>query len=106
MSIEEIHDLVDSTLHLTFDYMSLMVIASIIVVTGLAVNSSVVVVAGMLISPLMGPLLGMVTTFASVKLTRRPSGLSHEIGSWYEKAPSTNLLESCWPLRLEPFLDF
>jgi uncharacterized membrane protein len=61
MSIEEIHDLVDSTLHLTFDYMSLMVIASIIVVTGLAVNSSVVVVAGMLISPLMGPLLGMVS---------------------------------------------
>eukprot|EP01127_Copromyxa_protea_P013891 TRINITY_DN3784_c0_g1_i3.p1 TRINITY_DN3784_c0_g1~~TRINITY_DN3784_c0_g1_i3.p1 ORF type:complete len:320 (-),score=31.13 TRINITY_DN3784_c0_g1_i3:12-971(-) len=64
MSTEEIHELVDSSLHLTFDYMSLMIIASIIVVTGLVTNSSVVVVAGMLISPLMGPLLGM--TFGTI----------------------------------------
>lgn len=74
MSTEEIYELVDSTLHLTFDYMALIVIASIIVglfitsvfpltnqVSGLVSNSSVVVVAGMLISPLMGPILGMVS---------------------------------------------
>lgn len=79
MSTEEIHEIVDNNLHLTFDYMSLTIIATIIVgmkagevliltnlATGLVANSSVIVVAGMLISPLMGPILGMVQSIPAI----------------------------------------
>ncbi|KAK6188259.1 hypothetical protein SNE40_004476 [Patella caerulea] len=44
----------------TFDYMILVLLASLIAATGLVENSSVVIVASMLISPLMGPILAIV----------------------------------------------
>lgn len=49
---------------MTFDYLSLLLIASVIAGVGLAVNSTVSIVASMLVSPIMGPVLAL--TFGSV----------------------------------------
>ena len=43
----------------TFDYILLLLAAGFMAAVGLACNSSVVVVASMLVSPLMGPILGI-----------------------------------------------
>lgn len=63
----------------TFDYLLLLVLASLIACLGLAENSSVVLVASMLISPLMGPILA--ATFGQVirKHDMRDLGLKSEI---------------------------
>ncbi len=58
-TIEEIYEIVDSGMHLTFDYMALTVVAAMISGVGLLTNSSVTVVASMLVSPLMGPIVGI-----------------------------------------------
>jgi uncharacterized membrane protein len=42
---------------LSFDYVSLLAIASILAGVGLVINSVVVIVASMLVSPLMGPVM-------------------------------------------------
>lgn len=63
MSIDEMYETVDQALHLTFDYLMFITVGSIISGIGLASGSSVLVVAAMVISPLMGPILGM--TFGS-----------------------------------------
>eukprot|EP00486_Rosalina_sp_Unknown_P015472 CAMPEP_0201595676 /NCGR_PEP_ID=MMETSP0190_2-20130828/192602_1 /ASSEMBLY_ACC=CAM_ASM_000263 /TAXON_ID=37353 /ORGANISM="Rosalina sp." /LENGTH=488 /DNA_ID=CAMNT_0048055747 /DNA_START=1419 /DNA_END=2885 /DNA_ORIENTATION=- len=44
---------------LTFDYVTMLLVASFIAVAGLATNSSVIVVASMLVSPIMGPVLAL-----------------------------------------------
>ena len=54
MSYDEMFDLVDQQIHLTFDYLSLIVTGSVICAAGLLSNSPVAVVASMLVSPLMG----------------------------------------------------
>jgi uncharacterized membrane protein len=59
MAVEEIFDIVDSQLHLTFDYIAFTVLASIIAGVGLATGSAVTVVAAMILDPFMGPILGM-----------------------------------------------
>src|SRR4051812_16501901 len=59
MSTEEIYELVDSNLHLTFDFLSILTVAAVIAAVGLITDSAVLVVA-MVISPLMGPILGIV----------------------------------------------
>lgn len=48
----------------TFDYLSLLCIASTIAGIGLATNNTVAIVASMLVSPIMGPVLAL--TFGSV----------------------------------------
>ncbi|KAL8577106.1 hypothetical protein ACOMHN_049795 [Nucella lapillus] len=55
---------VESNAEFTFDYVMLIILASVIAVMGLVENSSVVLVASMLISPLMGPILA--GTFGTV----------------------------------------
>lgn len=58
-TMEEIYQCVDSGVHLTFDYLCFIVVASCICAGGLITDSSVLVVASMLVSPLMGPILGL-----------------------------------------------
>ena len=48
----------------TFDYLCLVIVASIIAAFGLTINSPVIVVASMLVSPIMGPILAM--TFGTI----------------------------------------
>ena len=64
LAYEEIYDKIDGQLHLTFDYLALITVAGLISAVGLVTDSSVSVVASMLVSPLMGPILGM--TFGTV----------------------------------------
>lgn len=61
---DEIEESIDGQLHLTFDYLALIVVGAMIAGVGLLTDSSVSVVASMLVSPLMGPILGM--TFGHV----------------------------------------
>lgn len=67
MSLSMFDFKVSSTL--TFDYLSLLIIASTIAGVGLAVNSTVSIVASMLVSPIMGPVLAL--TFGSVINNRK-----------------------------------
>ncbi|XP_041360345.1 uncharacterized protein LOC121376516 [Gigantopelta aegis] len=55
--VNQVIESVESNAQFTFDYLMLIILASIIAGMGLAENSSVVLVASMLISPLMGPIL-------------------------------------------------
>eukprot|EP01129_Flabellula_baltica_P016370 TRINITY_DN8687_c0_g1_i1.p1 TRINITY_DN8687_c0_g1~~TRINITY_DN8687_c0_g1_i1.p1 ORF type:complete len:360 (-),score=66.97 TRINITY_DN8687_c0_g1_i1:28-1086(-) len=64
VSTEEIFEIVDGQLHLTFDYLIMIIVASLIAGVGLATESAVLVVAAMVISPLMGPILGL--TFGTI----------------------------------------
>jgi len=64
MSVEEIYQAIDSQIHLTFDYLALLIVAGLIAGVGLVANSPAVVVASMLVSPLMFPILGI--TFGTV----------------------------------------
>ena len=59
-----IHVFIQQAATLTFDYLALLIIASVIAGIGLAVNSTVSIVASMLVSPIMGPVLAL--TFGSV----------------------------------------
>merc|ERR1719242_2563844 len=59
LAYDEIFDTIDGQLHLTFDYLALIVAGGVISACGLFTNSAVAVVASMLVSPLMGPIVGM-----------------------------------------------
>jgi uncharacterized hydrophobic protein (TIGR00271 family) len=48
----------------SFDFLCLVIVASLLAAIGLATNSAVIVVASMLVSPIMGPILAV--TFGSV----------------------------------------
>jgi len=69
LSYEEIYEIVDSQLHLTFDYLALSSVGAMIAGVGLLADSSVAVVASMLVSPLMGPIVGM--TFSCIIWDRK-----------------------------------
>ena len=58
IALDHVITLVNQSAELNFDYLFLCLIASLISLLGLAVNSVVVIVASMLISPLMGPIIG------------------------------------------------
>lgn len=64
LAIDEIRALVDNQYHLTFDYLAFIAAAAVIAAVGLLQNSATSVVASMLVSPLMGPIVGM--TFGTV----------------------------------------
>lgn len=66
MTVEEIYEIIDGQSHLTFDYLAMICVAALIAAVGLITDSSVTVVASMLVSPLMGPILG-VTFGASIE---------------------------------------
>merc|ERR1719361_1486765 len=64
LAYDEVYDTIDGQLHLTFDYLALIAVGAIIAAIGLLTNSAVAVVASMLVSPLMGPIVGM--TFGAI----------------------------------------
>lgn len=84
MSTEEIFELVDSMRPLTFNFLSLVIIASIIAGIGLLTDSAVSgktlsfplflninpVVASMVVSPLMGPIVAMVIKHLELRCSR------------------------------------
>ena len=57
--VEEVIENVHSAASFTFDYLLLVLVASMIAGVGLAVDSTVSVVASMLVSPIMGPILAI-----------------------------------------------
>ena len=57
MTVEEIRDAIDGQSRLTFDFLAMTVVASLMSATGLVGDSATTVVSSMLISPLMGPIL-------------------------------------------------
>ena len=57
--VQEMINLINDGATCTFDYIVLLPAAGFMAAVGLACNSSVVVVASMLVSPLMGPILGI-----------------------------------------------
>ena len=63
----------------TFDYLLLVVLASIIAFLGLLENSSVILVASMLVSPIMGPILAGVFGFVIGDYKLRNRGIQHEV---------------------------
>jgi len=58
LTVAQVINNVRSGSQLTFDYIMLVLMASVIAGVGLVENSSVLLVASMLVSPLMGPILG------------------------------------------------
>ncbi|XP_071964188.1 uncharacterized protein [Antedon mediterranea] len=56
--VAQVVEEVKSSSNLTFDFVLLIILASLISAIGLSENSSVILVASMLISPLMGPIMG------------------------------------------------
>jgi uncharacterized hydrophobic protein (TIGR00271 family) len=63
LRIEQVREQIVEQAELSFDFISLLSIASIIAGVGLVTNNTVAIVASMLISPIMGPVLGL--TFGS-----------------------------------------
>mmetsp|Transcript_23233 Transcript_23233/g.54787 ORF Transcript_23233/g.54787 Transcript_23233/m.54787 type:complete len:347 (+) Transcript_23233:271-1311(+) len=57
--IRAIHHKISEGARMNFNYCSLLVIASVVAGLGLAVDSSATVVSSMLLSPIMGPVIGM-----------------------------------------------
>lgn len=57
VTVEAIYAGISQNNNLSFDFLTLLIVASIISAAGLATNNPVVVVASMLVSPLMGPIL-------------------------------------------------
>jgi len=64
LSIDEVRALVETQYHLTFDYLAFVAAGGLIAAVGLLQDSSTSVVASMLVSPLMGPIVGM--TFGTI----------------------------------------
>ena len=63
LRIEQVKEQIYEQAQLSFDFLSLLVIASILAGIGLISDSTVVIVASMLVSPIMGPVMGI--TFGS-----------------------------------------
>jgi uncharacterized hydrophobic protein (TIGR00271 family) len=64
MNVAKIVDAVKADANLTFDFISLLIVASILACFGLVEDSTLFLAASMLISPLMGPILA--ATFGAV----------------------------------------
>jgi len=62
--VEQVVESIHESAEMDFDYMTLLIIASVIAGIGLATNNSVAIVASMLVSPIMGPV--MACTFGTI----------------------------------------
>ena len=73
ISVDKLVTSIGAAADFSFDYMMLVVVASLLAGVGLATNNTVVIVASMLVSPLMGcvPLL-CAWRFHVVRATRPP----------------------------------
>jgi hypothetical protein len=61
LRVEQVKEQIHEQAQLDLDFLALLTIASILAGIGLIVNSTVVIVASMLVSPIMGPVMGMVS---------------------------------------------
>lgn len=79
MNVAKIVDAVRADANLSFDFISLLIVASILACFGLVENSTLFLAASMLISPLMGPILA--ATFGAVIKDHKLKcwGLTNEI---------------------------
>ncbi|XP_074642914.1 uncharacterized protein LOC141900082 [Tubulanus polymorphus] len=79
LTVAQVVEGVRANAKLTFDFLMLIILASLIAAMGLVENNSVVLVASMLISPLMGPILA--GTFGTVvhNASLRNLGLKNEV---------------------------
>ena len=59
LRIEQVREQIAEQAALSFDYISLLCIASILAAIGLITDNTVIIVASMLVSPIMGPVLGL-----------------------------------------------
>ncbi|EEC45398.1 predicted protein [Phaeodactylum tricornutum CCAP 1055/1] len=57
--VRMMHDRISEGSEFTFNYNTLLLVASILAAIGLAANSSATIIASMLVSPIMGPVVGM-----------------------------------------------
>eukprot|EP01037_Dinobryon_pediforme_P046891 gene46891-60529_t len=79
MTIDEIGSFIDDGNHLTFNYMILLLCASLIAGTGLIGDSATTVIASMLVSPLMGPILSITFGLAVEEWSVIRRGLRNEV---------------------------
>lgn len=63
LRVEQVKEQIEEQAELSLDYLALLTIASILAGIGLVTDNAVVIVASMLVSPIMGPVMGM--TFGS-----------------------------------------
>jgi len=63
LRIEQVREQIVDQASFSFDFLALVIMASILAGVGLITNNTVVIVASMLVSPIMGPVLGL--TFGS-----------------------------------------
>ncbi|GBG29488.1 Hypothetical Protein FCC1311_057092 [Hondaea fermentalgiana] len=59
VAVDSVVELVNASSEFSFDYVVLVVVASALACIGLVTNNVVIIVASMLVSPLMGPILGV-----------------------------------------------
>jgi len=72
IAVDSAVELVKASAEFSFDYVMLVLVASMLSCIGLATNNVVVIVASMLVSPLMGPILGVTFgyTLGETELTK------------------------------------
>ena len=81
--VEEVIENVRSAAMFTFDYLMLVLVASMIAGVGLAVNSTVSIVASMLVSPIMGPILAITFGMTTKKYDLIMIGIRSELISLF-----------------------
>ena len=59
LTVEEIYDNVKKQASLSFDFIAFVLVAALVAGFGLIQNNATIIVASMLLSPLMGPMLGV-----------------------------------------------
>jgi len=59
LRIKNMHEKIDAGIHFDFNYCWLLIVASVVAGLGLASDSSTTVISSMLLSPIMGPVIGM-----------------------------------------------
>ena len=79
MLVAEVVNGIKAGSEFTFDYLLLVILASIIAFFGLLENSSVVLVASMLVSPIMGPILAGIFGCIIGDVQLRNRGIQHEL---------------------------
>lgn len=75
--VRMMHKKIDDESSLSFNFNTLLMVASILAALGLATNSSAVIIASMLVSPMMGPVVGL----GQYKVCARASMLAHSLPS-------------------------
>eukprot|EP01084_Bolivina_argentea_P198704 340179_1 len=79
MIVEQVVERIMNSSAFTFDYVCMLVVASLIAAGGLATDNAVIVVASMLVSPLMGPVLAFTFGVTLKEINMATLGLKNEL---------------------------